>query len=197
MERIESKVRILLIDNNDSFTYNLVQLLEEEGPATVDVVPYQEVTPDLIDRYDKIMISPGPGLPEDFPNLMIWVRKFSAQKSILGVCLGHEAIALAYGGSLHHLGRVFHGVSKRTRIIQKDYLFQDVTDEFEAGLYHSWALDPKTFPGQLQVTAVAEDGVIMALSHKEYDLKGFQYHPESIMTGEGRKMIRNWLNSER
>lgn len=185
-----------MIDNNDSFTYNLVQLIEEEGSAPVEVIPYGEVSDETFTGYHKIMISPGPGLPGDFPNLMTWVQKFGAEKSILGICMGHEAIALAFGGTLHHLGRVFHGIAKQTQIIQQDYIFQGVSNDFDAGLYHSWALNPKTFPSELQVTAVAKDGVIMALSHKKYDLKGFQFHPESIMTAEGRKMIRNWLHGQ-
>lgn len=189
-------MKVLLIDNYDSFTYNLVQIIERSGLCDFKVVPYHKAEDGLIDQFDKIVISPGPGIPSDFPNLETIVKKFYKSKSILGVCLGHEAIAIAFGGTIHHLGRVFHGVTKRTTLTNhKSYIFDDILQEFDAGLYHSWALDEQTFPDELEITARAEDGVIMAFCHKEYDLTGFQFHPESIMTKYGKQMLLNWLKS--
>lgn len=187
-------MKVLLIDNYDSYTYNLVQIIEQSELCELLVVSYDDVNDELIERFDKIVMSPGPGIPADFPNLERIVRKFYKSKSILGVCLGHEAIAIAFGGTIHHLGRVFHGITKRTTLTKtQSYIFDGIPHEFNAGCYHSWALDEKTFPKELEITARAEDGVIMAFSHKEYDLAGFQYHPESIMTKYGEQMLLNWL----
>ncbi len=183
-------MKVLLIDNYDSFTYNLVQIIRESGLCQIEVVSYDKINDELIEKSDKIVISPGPGIPSDFPNLQRIVKKFYKSKSFLGICLGHEAIAIAFGGTIHHLGRVFHGITKKTKICGlRNYVFKGVPDEFDAGLYHSWALDEKTFPGELEITARAEDDVIMAFTHKQYDLTGFQFHPESIMTKYGRQMI--------
>ena len=187
-------MKVLIIDNYDSFTHNLAQIIEQSGLCELIIIPYHEAKDELIEQFDKIVMSPGPGIPSDFPNLEMIVKRFYKSKSILGVCLGHEAIALAFGGTIHHLGRVFHGETKRTSITkQKSYIFDGIPQEFDAGLYHSWALDEQTFPDDLDVTARAEDNVIMALCHKAYDLTGFQYHPESIMTKYGEQMLLNWL----
>lgn len=186
-------MKVLLIDNYDSFTFNLAQIIEQSGLCELKVVCYDDVSDDLIEGYDKIVMSPGPGIPADFPNLEKIVKKFYKSKSILGICLGHEVIALAFGGTIHNMG-VFHGLTKRTRIIQQEsYIFDGIPQDFNAGCYHSWALDEKTFPEELVITARAEDGVIMALNHKEFDIAGFQYHPESIMTKYGKQMLINWL----
>jgi len=188
-------MKVLLIDNYDSFTYNLVQIIEQSGLCELEVVSYHDVNDELIEQSDKIVMSPGPGIPSDFPRLELIVRKFYKSKSFLGICLGHEAIALAFGGSIHHLGRVFHGVTKKTTLTKhKSNIFDGIPQEFDAGLYHSWALDEKIFPNELVVTAWAEDNVIMAFCHKDYDLTGFQFHPESIMTKYGKQMLLNWLN---
>lgn len=187
-------MKVLLIDNYDSYTYNLVQIIEQSGLCELLVISYDDVNDVLIEGFDKIVMSPGPGIPADFPNLERIVRKFYKMKSILGVCLGHEAIAIAFGGTIHHLGRVFHGITKKTKLTQtQSYIFDEIPNEFDAGCYHSWALDERTFPAELEITARAEDGVIMALSHKEFDVAGFQYHPESIMTKYGEQMLLNWL----
>lgn len=186
-------MKVLLIDNYDSYTYNLVQIIEQTDLCELKVVSYDDLNDTMIEAFDKIVISPGPGIPADFPNLELIIRKFYKTKSILGVCLGHEAIALAFGGTIHHRG-IFHGVVKRTTITKENhYLFDGVPQKFDAGCYHSWALDKKTFPDDLEITARAEDGVIMALKHREYDITGFQYHPESIMTKYGEQMLINWL----
>ena len=190
-------MKVLIIDNYDSFTHNLAQIIEQSGLCELKIIPYHEAKDELIEQFDKIVMSPGPGIPSDFPNLEMIVKRFYKSKSILGVCLGHEAIALAFGGSIHHLGRVFHGVTKRTLLTkQKSYIFDGIPQEFDAGLYHSWALDEKIFPNELIVTARAEDGVIMAFCHKACDLTGFQFHPESIMTKYGEQMLLNWLKNK-
>lgn len=187
-------MKVLLIDNYDSYTYNLVQIIEQSGLCELLVVSYDDVNDVLIEGFDKIVMSPGPGIPADFPILESIVKKYYKSKSILGVCLGHEAIAIAFGGSIHHLGRVFHGITKKTTLTQtQSFIFDGIPYEFDAGCYHSWALDEKTFPEELDITARAEDGVIMAISHKEFDVAGFQYHPESIMTKYGEQMLINWL----
>ncbi len=187
-------MKVLIIDNYDSFTYNLVQIIEQSGLCELEVVSYHDANDELIEQFDKIVMSPGPGIPSDFPRLEMIVRKFYKSKSFLGICLGHEAIALAFGGTIHHLGRVFHGVTKKTTLTtQKNFIFEGIPNEFDAGLYHSWALDEQSFPDELIVTARAEDDVIMAFCHKEFDLTGFQFHPESIMTKYGKQIIRNWL----
>ncbi len=188
-------MKVLLIDNNDSFVYNLAQIVEETGLCELEVVSYDKVTEKTIEGFDKFIISPGPGIPSDFPKLQKFVKKFYTTKDILGVCMGHEAIALAFGGEIHHTGKVFHGFAKKSTITNEDdYIFTNIPDGFEAGCYHSWALKEDTFPKELKITAVAEDGIIMALQHKQYNVVGFQYHPESIMTKYGKQMILNWLS---
>ena len=188
-------MKVLLVDNHDSFVYNLAQLVEETGLCQLEVISYDHVNEAVIEPYDKFIISPGPGIPADFPRLQEDVRLFYSDKDILGVCLGHEAIALAFGGSILHSGKVFHGFSKRSDVLEPgNYIFKGVPDGFEAGLYHSWILDESRFPGELKIIAKAKDGVIMALSHRAYNVVGFQYHPESIMTRYGREMIINWLS---
>jgi len=188
-------MRVLLINNHDSFVFNLAQLVEETGMCRLEVVSYDHVNEELLKGFDKFIISPGPGIPDDFPNLETFVRKFYREKDILGVCLGHEVIALAFQGAIHHSGKVFHGVSKKTYLTEAgNYIFDGIPDGFEAGLYHSWLLDEPTFPPDLNITARAEDGVIMALAHPGFNVVGFQFHPESIMTPQGSRMVENWLS---
>jgi len=188
---------LLLIDNYDSFTYNLLQIVEEHSTMKYEVLKYGEVDSDTVERFDKILMSPGPGIPQDFPNLEKWVREFGNRKSFLGICLGHEAIALAYGAKLRKLPGVFHGVAKTTDVIKPaDYLFTGLPEQFTGGLYHSWAVDEKSFPQELRITAKAGDGIIMAFTHKKYDCKGLQFHPESNMTRVGEKILSNWLNKD-
>ncbi|MCD4697335.1 MAG: aminodeoxychorismate/anthranilate synthase component II [Bacteroidales bacterium] len=187
-------MKVLIIDNYDSFTYNLVQLIKESGLCDLKVLSYDDVNENVIEPFDKFIISPGPGIPSDFPKLQEYVLKFYTTKDILGVCLGHEAIALAFGGEIFSSGKVFHGFIKQTKITDPgNHIFKGIPDQFDAGCYHSWIINKDTFPKELKITAVAEDGVIMALSHKQYNVVGFQYHPESIMTKFGKQMVRNWL----
>ena len=186
---------LLLIDNYDSFTYNLLQIVEENSTMEYEVLKYGEIDSDTVEQFDKILMSPGPGIPENFPSLEKWVREFGDRKSFLGICLGHEAIALAFGAKLRKLPGVFHGVTKMTTVLSKDdYLFAGLPKRFAGGLYHSWALDEQSFPEELKITAKADDGIIMAFSHKKYDCKGLQFHPESNMTRVGERILRNWLN---
>lgn len=186
-------MKLLIIDNYDSFTYNLVHMIEELDMRDYKVIPHDKIIFDKVNWFDKILIAPGPGLPEDHPILEKVIRQYAATKSILGVCLGHQAIAKVFGGNLFKQDNVSHGVTKEIIIKDSsDYLFKDLPNETLVGLYHSWAVSKTNFPDELKITAVSEDDVIMALSHKQYDVKGVQFHPESIMTQLGKIVLRNW-----
>jgi anthranilate synthase/aminodeoxychorismate synthase-like glutamine amidotransferase len=187
-------MKVLLIDNNDSFTFNLAQLVEQSGYRYPEIINTNQLNLDKVSGFDKILISPGPGLPNDFPNIFRLLELYSSTKSILGVCLGHQAIAEFFGAKLFNMNKVFHGVTKKVNILKSDdYLFINIPDNFEGGLYHSWAVSEKNFPQELFVTSKAEDGIIMSLSHKTFDVKGIQFHPESIMTKFGKLIVKNWL----
>jgi len=186
--------KVLVFDNYDSFTYNLVQMIERILQIKVDVVKNDEITLEEIDQYDKIVLSPGPGIPEEAGILLELIKKYASTKSILGVCLGQQAIAEAFGGSLINLSEIFHGVATSAEIIkQETKIFKDLQSGMEVGRYHSWVVNPKDFPEELEITAVDKDGMIMALQHKTYDVHGVQFHPESILTPEGEVIIRNFL----
>ena len=189
-------MKLLIIDNYDSFTHNLVQMIEELGMSNYQVITHDQVNINEVDKFNKILITPGPGLPEDHPMLEKVIRQYSSTKSILGVCLGHQAIAKAFGGELFKQYNVSHGITKKIVIKDlSDYLFTNVHAEVDVGLYHSWAVSESNFPNALKVIAVSEDGVIMALSHRQNDVKGVQFHPESIMTPVGSQILRNWLEN--
>jgi anthranilate synthase component II len=191
-------MRILVFDNYDSFTYNLVHLVEKLTDAPVDVLRNDETTLAEIAKYDKIILSPGPGLPKDAGLMPALIKNFASQKSILGVCLGHQAIGEAFGGKLVNLEQVYHGVSTSVEIGNRDHpsrIFHGLPPHFEAGLYHSWVVSAENFPESLEITAVDKNGYVMGLQHKTFDLQGVQFHPESIMTPLGESMIRNWLDS--
>lgn len=188
--------KILVFDNYDSFTYNLVHAIYSLGYQDIEVYRNDKITLDEIERFDKIVLSPGPGIPEEAGLLLPVIRRYAASKSIFGVCLGQQAIAQAFGGSLINLKSVIHGIS--TPILVKDEtekLFQGLPSVFEGGRYHSWVVDPENLPACLHVTALDNEGQIMALSHKQFDVKGVQFHPESVLTPMGEKIISNWLNS--
>ncbi|WP_263603630.1 anthranilate synthase component II [Chryseobacterium sp. PET-29] len=186
--------KVLVFDNYDSFTYNLVQMIERILQIKVDVVKNDEITLEEIDQYDKIVLSPGPGIPEEAGILLELIKKYASTKSILGVCLGQQAIAEAFGGSLINLSEIFHGVATSAEIIkQETKIFKNLQSGMEVGRYHSWVVNPKDFPEELEITAVDKDGMIMALQHKTYDVHGVQFHPESILTPEGEVIIRNFL----
>ena len=189
-------MKILIIDNYDSFTYNLFHMVEAVMPAewTLTVARNDQIMPEEADHYDKIIISPGPGLPKDAGITCRIIQRFAGKKSILGVCLGHQAIAEAFGGQLKNLDGVLHGVAINTCLSNgKDYLFADCPDKFETGRYHSWVVDPYTLPESLEVTAMDESGHIMAIRHKRFDIRGVQFHPESIMTRVGSRILKNWV----
>ena len=187
-------MKLLIIDNFDSFTYNLVQIVEQLVIAEYSVMTHDKVNLGEADRFDKILLTPGPGLPNEHPIMEKVIKRYSASKSILGVCLGHQAIGQAFGGDLFKQNTVSHGITKKVTFSDpEEYLFKGLPAEINVGLYHSWAVSNTNFPDELKITAVSEDGVIMALSHKHHDVKGVQFHPESIMTQLGKQIIHNWL----
>jgi anthranilate synthase component 2 len=187
--------RILILDNYDSFTYNLLQLVEESGGEAV-VIKNDQLDIDAVADYDKVLFSPGAGIPSDVPVMKEIVLRYGHSKSILGICLGHQAIAEAYGGHLYNMPVVMHGKKQLIHLQdQTDYLFNGLPERFEVGLYHSWAVDVEGLPKLLKITAMSENGVPMALSHITDDVKGIQFHPESYMTGYGKKIIGNWIAS--
>lgn len=188
-------MKILVLDNYDSFTYNLVHLIRENGYA-VDIFRNDKISLEAVGSYDKILLSPGPGIPDEAGIMKHVVQEYGAVKSILGICLGHQGIAEVFGAALFNIPNVLHGVTSLTEVIDQDeYLFRDVSSEFQATHYHSWAVLPESITPDLKVTAVNDEGLIMGLRHQRYDLKGLQFHPESIMTPEGPKMIKNWLKN--
>ncbi len=189
-------MKILVIDNYDSFTYNLVQYIQRITGEMPDVFRNDKITPEEAKSYDKILLSPGPGIPDEAGNLKSIIEECAPTCSIFGVCLGVQAIAEVFGGSLINLSQVYHGVS--SSIIQtkeKDVIFEGVSKVFDGARYHSWIVSREGLPEELKITAIDEDAAIMALKHTEYDVHGVQFHPESILTKEGMKMIENWINN--
>lgn len=189
-------MKILVLDNYDSFTYNLVQYIERVLKAPVDVYRNDQIGLEDVDAYDKILISPGPGIPEEAGITIDLIRRYGPHKSILGVCLGHQAIAEAYGGKIRNLDRVYHGVvGQMTQLITGDYLLKGVPTDFDAGRYHSWVVEHEGLPAELEVTVENDEGYIMAIRHREHDVRGVQFHPESVLTEYGGMMIMNWVNA--
>jgi len=204
-------VRILVFDNYDSFTYNLVHLVEKILHQKVDVYRNDQIHLEKVKEYDKIILSPGPGIPGEAGLLLPLIKEYASSKSILGVCLGHQAIGEAFGGKLVNLSEVYHGVATAIRIVSRESsvvngksnsrltihdsrnLFAGLPDLFDAGRYHSWIVSDENFPKELEVTARDENNFIMALQHKTYDVQGVQFHPESVLTPMGEDILRNWL----
>lgn len=187
--------KIVVIDNYDSFTYNLVHYLEDLN-CEVTVFRNDEFYIDELKNFDKILLSPGPGIPDEAGLLKEVIKTYAPTKSILGVCLGQQAIGEVFGGSLTNLEKVYHGVATKVRItVPDEVLFKDLADEIEVGRYHSWVVNQDNFPESLEITSVDENGEIMSLRHKNYDVRGVQYHPESVLTPHGKKILENWLNS--
>lgn len=187
-------VRVLLIDNNDSFTYNVLQTAAHYRRCTVEVRMHDSMAAEDAAAYDKIILSPGPGTPDEYPIMAQVLSRFAATKSILGICLGHQAIALHYGGSLVNLAQVYHGQRRNIEILDADEpLFAGLPPTTPVGLYHSWAVTHDDIPDCLRITSVSENGVVMSLAHTRYDVRGVQFHPESIITDHGRRMLGNWL----
>lgn len=187
-------MKIIVIDNYDSFTYNLVHAIKKITNLPVDVVRNDEVNLAELERYDKIVLSPGPGIPEEAGMLLPIIREFAPRKSILGVCLGHQAIGEVFGGKLLNMNKVLHGIATPVKIISRSTpLFDDLPDTFDAGRYHSWIVDKNGFPDCLEITGIDAEGRIMSMRHREYNIHGVQYHPESVLTPLGEKIIENWL----
>lgn len=186
-------MKILVFDNYDSFTYNLVQILRETGCASIDVFRNDRITLDAVDAYDKILLSPGPGIPSEAGILLPLIERYAPTKSILGVCLGEQAIGEAFGARLENLPDVMHGVQTPIRVVCPDLLFRGLDSPFPAGRYHSWVVSREGLPAELEVTAEDEAGQIMALRHRTYRVRGIQFHPESVLTPQGVQLLRNWL----
>ena len=191
--------RILVFDNYDSFTYNLVHLVEKITHTKVEVFRNDQIALEKVNEFDKIILSPGPGVPSEAGMLLPLIREYAATKSILGVCLGHQAIGEAFGGKLTNLTNVYHGVATPIKIVKRaehsgHNLFNGLPDEIEVGRYHSWIVSDEGFPSELEVTAIDRNGYIMALQHKTYDVQAVQFHPESVLTPNGEDMLRNWLS---
>jgi anthranilate synthase component 2 len=199
-------MKILVFDNYDSFTYNLVHLVQKIVPGKVDVYRNDQIPLEDVSAYDKIILSPGPGVPVEAGLLLPLIREYAAKKSILGVCLGHQAIGEAFGGTLLNLTSVYHGVSTPVHILKSETknkkeksighdLFEGLPDEIPVGRYHSWIVNEIGFPEELEVTAKDDNDYIMALRHRSYDVQGVQFHPESVLTPDGETILRNWLKS--
>jgi anthranilate synthase component 2 len=221
-------MKILVFDNYDSFTYNLVHLVEKIIHQKVEVHRNDQIPLEKVKDYDKIILSPGPGIPEEAGLLLPLIKEYAASKSILGVCLGHQAIGQAFGGKLVNLSTVYHGVAtpiqligrestfakasadkpskgkqkggtvteiEQVPVLTKQSLFEGLPDEFEVGRYHSWVVSEEGFPEELEITARDANNFIMALQHKQYDVQGVQFHPESVLTPKGEDILRNWLKS--
>ena len=189
-------MKILVFDNYDSFTYNLVQIIEQIVGEKVDVFRNDQIHLEDIEKYDKIILSPGPGIPEEAGILLELIKKYAPTKSIFGVCLGQQAIAEAFGGNLINLSEIYHGVATESNQIREHSIFKNLPKTLEVGRYHSWTVNPEDFPRELEITSVDKNGMIMSLKHKTYDVHAVQYHPESILTPKGRAILENFLKSE-
>ncbi|MGN6163393.1 MAG: anthranilate synthase component II [Flavisolibacter sp.] len=195
-------MKILVFDNYDSFTYNLVHLVNKIVNDKVDVFRNDEIPLEKVAEYDKIILSPGPGIPSEAGLLLPLIKEYAATKSVLGVCLGHQAIGEAFGGKLVNLSTVYHGVATSVKVVKRKTsnedvspqdLFNGLPDEFSVGRYHSWIISEESFPEELEITAKDDNGYIMALQHKQYDVQGVQFHPESVLTPDGETVLRNWF----
>jgi anthranilate synthase component 2 len=195
-------MKVLVFDNYDSFTYNLVHLVEKILHQKVDVHRNDQIPLEKVADYDKIILSPGPGVPSEAGMLLTLIKEYAPKKSILGVCLGHQAIGEAFGGKLVNLSTVYHGVATPVKKVRRETsdmkreesdLFDGLPEQFEVGRYHSWIVSEEGFPKELEVTAKDEQGYIMGLQHKSFDVQGVQFHPESVLTPQGEVILRNWL----
>lgn len=186
-------MKILVFDNYDSFTYNLVHLVEKIMHLKVDVFRNDQLPLEKVKSYDKIILSPGPGIPEEAGLLLPLIKEYASTKSILGVCLGHQAIGQSFGGELVNLSTVYHGIATPCKINTTAALFRGMPETIEVGRYHSWVVNRKGFPDELEIIATDENDFVMALQHKKYDIQGVQFHPESVLTPMGEAIMRNWL----
>jgi anthranilate synthase component 2 len=188
-------MKISVIDNYDSFTYNLVYYLREITGNRVDVFRNDEIVPEELEPYDHIVLSPGPGIPEEAGNTLAVIRRWAEEKNILGICLGHQAIAEVFGGRLVNLDQPHHGIRSQIHVLTRDPLYEGIPRTFSAGRYHSWVVDRDTLPAEITVTSEDDNGLIMGLTHKHYKVRGLQFHPESVMTEHGYQMILNWVKN--
>lgn len=189
-------MKILVFDNYDSFTYNLVHLVEKITHEKVDVYRNDKLPLEDVKKYDKIILSPGPGIPTEAGLLLPLIKEYASSKSILGVCLGHQAIGEAFGGTLTNLSDVYHGVATKCHLLPgKAPLFEGISSGLEIGRYHSWVVSKEHFPKELEITAEDDNGYIMALQHRKFDVQGVQFHPESVLTPQGEAILRNWLRN--
>ena len=187
-------MKTLLLDNYDSFTYNLLHYLEDITDETIDVFRNDAISLEEVNKYDRIILSPGPGLPEEAGILIPLIKQYAATKKIIGVCLGHQAIAIAFGGKLLQLKEVMHGLQRKCNVVdQNNFLFKNIPKQFESGRYHSWVVDKNFLPKEFKITAVDKEENIMAMQHQQYALTSVQFHPESVMTEWGREMLKNWI----
>lgn len=185
--------KILILDNYDSFTYNILHIINDLG-YEADVFRNDKITIKEIDKYDKIILSPGPGVPKDAGVLMSLIKEYSKTKSILGICLGEQAIGEVFGAKLENLKEVYHGTESEIEIVTQCKILKDISNPFKAGRYHSWVISKDNFPSTLEIIAIdKENGNIMGIKHKEYDVMGVQFHPESVLTPEGKSIIKNWI----
>lgn len=188
-------MKILVVDNYDSFVFNLVHILYNIGIEDIEVCKNDKIDLTTIHPFDKILLSPGPGIPQDAGQMSNVIKQFASSKSILGICLGHQAIAESFGGKLINMEIPLHGVSSSLTIAKQDYLFDGIPSGIKIGHYHSWVVEDQ-LSNELEVLALDEQGNVMAIKHKEYDLRGLQFHPESVLTEMGTKMIENWVKGK-
>ncbi len=188
--------KVVVIDNYDSFTYNIVHIVEKILGYEISVFRNDEIRLEALSHFDDIIISPGPGLPKEAGITIPVIKKYSATKKILGVCLGHQAIAEAFGAQLKNLNTVYHGVSTGIEITKPDSLFNGLPKIISVGRYHSWVIDPSSIKGEIESIAVDDMGNCMALTHKKYNVKGLQFHPESVLTEYGEQILKNWLSNQ-
>ena len=186
-------MKILVIDNYDSFTYNLVHALKKFDGVLVTVKRNDEVAEGDPDLYDKIVFSPGPGLPVEAGSMLSIIQNYSGKKPILGVCLGHQAIGESFGGTLQNMNDVLHGIATPIQVVSKSYLFENMPETFNAGRYHSWIVEKESLPAILEITSLDDEGRIMSFQHREFDIQGVQFHPESILTPLGETILENWV----
>lgn len=188
-------MKILVVDNYDSFVYNLVHYIQQLGFDDVVVARNNKISLEEVEQYDKILLSPGPGIPEEAGIMLDLIKQYGSTKSIMGVCLGHQAIAEAYGSELENMSEVLHGVGNKMKIVASDVIYEGLPREFEVGRYHSWQVKKDSLGETFKLTAVDEKGNVMSIRHKEHDVVGVQFHPESVLTQHGLKIIENWLKS--
>lgn len=189
-------MKILILDNYDSFTYNLVHMVEDITGQLPDVYRNDEISVEAINNYDAIILSPGPGIPDEAGILKDVIRAYAGKKPIFGVCLGLQAITEVFGGSIINMGEVFHGVATEMEVVKKDaIIFKDIPNKFEAARYHSWIASNENFPSEISITAKDEDGGIQAIEHNVFNISAVQFHPESILTEVGEQIVRNFIDN--